>query len=57
MHAIPPDELAAALDASVLIGQCFRLDQRADLAPVIAFFEGLAKTLAAEHARVGSPLH
>ena len=57
MHAIPHDEFAAALDASALIGQCFRLDQRADRAPVIVFFEGLAKTLAGEHARVGSPLH
>ncbi|HLX29968.1 MAG TPA: hypothetical protein VKV24_15920 [Casimicrobiaceae bacterium] len=57
MHAIPDDELAAALDASALIGQCFRLDRRDDLAPVIAFFEGLAKTLAAEHARVRLPLN
>jgi hypothetical protein len=57
MHAIPDDELAAAFDASALIGQSFRHDRRADLAPVITFFECLAKTLAAERARTGSPLH
>ncbi|HJU24102.1 MAG TPA: hypothetical protein VJ891_16480 [Casimicrobiaceae bacterium] len=57
MHAIPDDERAAALDASALIGQSFRHERRADLAPVIAFFECLAKTLAAEHARTGSSLH
>lgn len=57
MAAIPPEELSAALGASSMIGQCFRLDRRRDVSTVLAFFDGLTKTLAGEHARAGSALH
>ena len=57
MAAIPPEELFAALGASSMISHCFRNETRRDVRPVLAFFEGLTKALAAEHARAGSSVH
>lgn len=57
MAAIPPEEVPAALGASSMISQCFRMDRRRDVSPVLAFFDGLTQALAAEHERAGSPLH
>ena len=57
MAAISPEELPDALAASALIAECFRGERRRDVAAVLAFFEGLRETLAAERERVGSPLH
>ena len=57
MAAIPPEELFASLGASSMISHCFRNDTRRDVKPVLAFFEGLTKALAAEHERVGSAVH
>jgi hypothetical protein len=57
MAAIPPEELFAALGASSMISDCFRHEKRREVKCVLAFFEGLTKALAAEHARLGSPVH
>ena len=57
MAAIPPEELSAALGASTMISHCFRHEKRREVRPVLAFFEGLTKALAAEQARTGSALH
>jgi len=57
MAAIPPEELPAALGASSMISHCFRHEKRRDVRPVLAFFEGLTKALAAEQARAGSAVH
>jgi hypothetical protein len=57
MAAIPPEELPAALGASSMISHCFRHEKRRDVRPVLAFFEGLTKALAAEQARSGSAVH
>ena len=57
MAAIDADELPKALMASALIAECFRLDDRRDVAPVLAFFEGLRDTLLLEQERAGSPAH
>lgn len=57
MAAIPPEELSAALGASSMISHCFRHEKRHEVRPVLAFFEGLTKALAAEQARSGSALH
>jgi hypothetical protein len=57
MAAIPPEELSAAVGASSMISHCFRQEKRREVRPVLAFFEGLTKTLAAEQARGGSALH
>ena len=51
------DELPNALMASALIAECFRRDKRHDVAPVLAFFEGLRDTLVIEQERAGSPAH
>lgn len=52
-----PEELPAALGASSMIGQCFRLDRRREVPPVLAFFDGLTNALGAEHGRTASALH
>ena len=57
MAAIEADELPNALMASALIAECFRRDKRHDVAPVLAFFEGLRDTLVIEQERAGSPAH
>ena len=57
MAAIPPEELQAALGASSMISHCFRHDKRRDIRPVLAFFEGLTKALAAEQGRARSTVH
>jgi len=57
MAAIPPEEVPAALGASSMISHCFRHERRRDVTPVLAFFEGLTKALAAEHERAGSAMH
>jgi hypothetical protein len=57
MAAIPLEELPAALGASSMISHCFRHEKRRDVRPVLAFFEGLTKALAAEQARAGSVVH
>jgi hypothetical protein len=57
MAAIPPEELFAALGASSMISHCFRHEKRREVKPVLAFFEGLTKALAAEHERLGSAVH
>jgi len=40
-----------------MISHCFRHEKRRDVRPVLAFFEGLTKALAAEQARAGSAVH
>jgi hypothetical protein len=57
MAAIDADELPDALMATTLIAECFRRDNRSDVAPVLAFFEGLRDTLVLEQERAGSPTH
>jgi hypothetical protein len=57
MAAIAPEEVPAALAASSMISHCFRHERRRDVRPVLAFFEGLTKALAAEHERAGSAMH
>jgi hypothetical protein len=57
MAAIDMDELPNAVMASALIAECFRRDNRRDVAPVLAFFEGLRDTLVLEQERAGSPAH
>jgi hypothetical protein len=57
MAALATRDVAAALGASSMISHCFRHERRRNVAPVLAFFEGLTKTLAAEHERAGSAMH
>jgi hypothetical protein len=57
MAAISPEELPDALAASALIAECFRHERRRDVTAVLAFFDGLCETLAAERERAGSALH
>ena len=57
MAAIDAEELPKALMASTLIAECFRRDERRDVAAVVAFFEGLRDTLVIEQERAGLPAH
>jgi len=57
MAALSPDELTAAVGATTLICECFRRERRRDVSAVLAFFEGLRRTLAAERERARMALH
>lgn len=57
MAALSPDELTAAVGATTLICECFRHERRRDVSAVLAFFEGLRRTLAAERERARMALH
>ena len=57
MAAIPPEKVPAALGASSMISHCFRNERHRGITPVLAFFEGLTRALAAEHERAGSAMH
>ena len=57
MAALSPDEVTAALGATTMICECFRHERRRDVSAVLAFFEGLRRTLTAERERAGSALH
>ncbi|MGC1816708.1 MAG: hypothetical protein WA900_03515 [Casimicrobiaceae bacterium] len=57
MAAISPDELPAAVEGSALLGASFQHDRRADVSPIVAFFDRLKESLLAEQQRDGAVLH